>query len=94
MSNSYIESAFYKNVIRNETWHRGTRKGRTFWRAWMRDWERMVVSTNNWLINQKKSYRRQELKRIDIDSDDEYIEVIETNIANTYKDVAKWYWFD
>ena len=92
MSNSYTESAFYRENIRYSS--RGTRKGKTFSRIWARCMERMVVSTNNWLINQKKSYRRQELKRIDIDSDDELIEEIEANIADTYKDVAHWYWFD
>lgn len=92
MSNSYTESAFYRENIRYSS--RGTRKGKAFSRACMRYLKRMVVSTNNWLINQKKSYRRQELKRIDIDSDDELIELVEANIADTYKDVAHWYWFD
>ncbi len=92
MSNSYTESAFYRENIRYR--RSGTKKSKAFRRAWMRDWERMVVSTNNELINQKKSYRRQELKRIGIDSDDELIEEIEANIVDTYKDVAKWYWFD
>lgn len=44
--------------------------------------------------NQARSIRRNALKRISVDSNEELIEEVETIIFQSENKFGKWYWFD
>jgi len=95
MSNSYIDSRFYRENYNwwNASWMHGTQKSRRK-TPWGRKWRRLAKSENAYIRNRAKSLARLEYKKVSIDSDEELIEKIETRIVNAEKPRARWYWFD
>lgn len=99
-SNDYIYSKFYKEhfAYGKCTWRNGTQSARRFWYHWGNPEARYIrCSIKEFRAlarNQARSIRRNALKRISVDSNEELIEEVETIIFQSENKFGKWYWFD
>lgn len=99
MKNTYKNSSYYKEHYDywncgGATWRFGTsafRKAEKQYGKWMR---RTIKEFNAEEEYVHRSRVNEELKSIDIESDEELIEKVLINIDNIERPKAKWYWFD
>jgi hypothetical protein len=97
--NTYKNSSYYKEHYDywncgGATWRFGTsssRKADKQYRRWMR---KTIKEFNAEEKYNHYSRVNEELKKIDIETDDEFIDKILSNIYNIERPKAKWYWFD
>ena len=99
-SNDYIYSKFYEEHFSYGkcTWRNGTQSARRFFyrrgNPINRYIRRSIKEFKALARNQARSIRRNALKKIPIDSEEELIEEVETEIFQSENKFGKWYWFD
>lgn len=99
-SNDYIYSKFYEEhfAYGKCTWRNGTQSARRFFYRWGNPMDRYIKRSikefKALARNQARSIKRNALKKIPIDSEEELIEEVETEIFQSENKFGKWYWFD
>lgn len=98
MENTYKNSEYYIENIASALWRRGTQDARKFWFRWGNPFDRYIRKS----IKGEKSEIRKEacgnvkakLKKVNIDSSEEQIDEILTEIFGLENKSIPWYIFD
>ena len=98
MENTYLNSEYYTENIAHASWRRGTQDARKFWFHWGNPVARYIRKS----IKGEKSEIRKEargnvkaqLKKVNIDSSEEQIDEILTEVFDLENKSIPWYIFD
>ncbi len=98
MENNYKSSEYYIRNIEGALWRRGTKSARKFWFRWGNPFDRYIRKS----IKGEKSRVRKDargnikasLKKVTIDSSEEQIDEILTEVFDFENRQIPWYVFD
>ena len=98
MENTYKNSDYYIENIRSALWRNGTQDARKFWFRWGNPFDRYTKKS---IKGEKAEIRKEargnikaELKKVNIDSSEEQIDEILTEVFGLENKSIPWYIFD
>lgn len=98
MENNYKSSQYYIENIEHASWRRGTQDARKFWFHWGNPFDRYIrksiKSENSEIRKRARGNVKTSLKKVNIDSSEEQIDEILTEVFDYENHIIPWYEFE
>lgn len=98
MENNYKNSEYYIRNIEDASWRRGTQDSRKFWFRWGNPFDRYIrksiKSENSEIRKRARGNVKASLKKVNINSSEEQIDEILTEVFDYENHIIPWYEFD